>query len=272
MNQVRTNFFMPFPAPTCGVAWKRLFPKIESITISSREARLAREARLRVGQRSRIAAWLYRDYLHTLVPVQWRYLPAPEHLVRNYCRDIPSFRRLVLSEDALREEEWSEAVASLPEDLSAYLVSRLAPIAQTLPGLDNCPTSFELAFASEGSDRAALDTVYARLAPLDLAKAVLRWDGLVYTTGADNIHFQDGRESYNFQQFCPQGASAVDSIIRLIGDVPSAATATDLDKACGDTWFGCVTCSAGPGMVRYFYFGWRTYVSATSVMGCRTYG
>ncbi|KZV69428.1 hypothetical protein PENSPDRAFT_633126 [Peniophora sp. CONT] len=246
-------------------AWTRIFLKMESDTIRARDARLAREERERLGERSRIAAWLYRDYLHTLVPVQWRYLPTPEHLVENHCRDIPSFKRLVMSNEAPLEEEWSAAVASLPADLSDYLISRLAPVAQAFPDLIDYPTSFELVLVSRGSDRAVLNEIYAQLASLDLAKAVLHNDSYLWSTGSDNIHFQDGsiwqgRERGSVAQLSPQGASAVDSIVRLL-DLPATATAMDLDKACGDTWFGCVTCSAQFDTDRFFHLGWRSYVN-----------
>lgn len=244
-------------------AWKRLRAKIEPMVIKSRDRRLEHEEKTRVERRTRTAAWLYRDYLHALVPVQWRYLPTPQHLIDTECRDIPSFKALIDQKERPTEGEWNEAVIRLPAELSAHLVSQVDVLKQAMPDLTDAPESFEFALASDGSDSFALDTISARFAYLDLARAVFMRGDHDWTSGCDNPHTWDlmststagGRPTLN-----PRGSAAVCAVATLVGKMFATVTTTEMDVACGDTWIGC-TCTEKPGSHWVGFKGWRGFVS-----------
>lgn len=254
--------------PLVMIAWKRLRTKLEPLVISRRDRRLELEEKTRVDRRSRTAAWLYRDYLHTLVPVQWRILPTPQHLIDTECRNIPSFYALIQTVgQEPTQAQWDEAASKLPAELSSHLVSQLAVLQQAMPDLTDLPPSFEFALASDGSDPFVLDALAARFASLDLARAVFRRGEHDWTTGCDNPRAWDlmstsavaGRPVLD-----PQGSAAVCAVAKLVGKPFTTVTATEMDIACGETAFRCATCSNGkPGASWTCFLGWRSFVSVS---------
>ncbi|KZV60445.1 hypothetical protein PENSPDRAFT_620016 [Peniophora sp. CONT] len=242
--------------------WKRLQLKIEPSVISCRDKRLEREEKTRVERRSRRATWLYRDFLYTLVPVQWRYLPTPQHLMDTGCRDLPSFRALVEMKAEPVQAQWDEAATKLPIELSAHLVSQLVILQQAMPDLTDVPQSFDFALASDGSDSFALDALAARFSLLDLARAVFMRGERDWTTGCDNPHAWDLMSALVFGSrpvLSPQGFTAVCAVARVVGKNFTSVTTTEMDRVAGDTWFRC-TCSDKPGAPWNVFLGWRGFV------------
>ncbi|VDB95688.1 unnamed protein product [Peniophora sp. CBMAI 1063] len=244
-------------------AWKRLRPKIEPKVIGYRDRRLALEDMRRPGRRSRKAAWLYRDFLHTLVPVQWRFLPTPQHIIDSQCRELPSFKALVDMKKEPDQQAWDDAVSKLPMELSAHLILQLAILKQALPDLSDTPDNFTFALASAGSDAFVLDAISARFASLDLARSVFIRGERDWTTGCDNPHAWDMMSLSNGTgkpKLIPRGSAAVRAVAQLAGKTFATVTATELDVACGDTWFLCGRCVQNANKDCVAYKGWRGFV------------
>ena len=247
-------------------ALKRIYAKLEPQAINKRKYRLGQEEETRLERRSKIAAWHYRDYLHTLVPIQWRFLPTPRHLIDSHCRDVPSLRALIDMKEEPTLKQWKEAMAQIPAELSAHLVSQLAVLQQAMPDLSDIPSSFDFALLSNGSDAFVLDDISARFASLDLARAVFMRGERDWTTGGDNPHAWDMMSTSTIVQrpvLSPRGSAAVCAVANLIKKNYTSVTATEMDVACGDSWMQC-TCTGKPGADRTFFKGWRGFVSVSS--------
>ena len=230
--------------------------------ITRRDKRLEQEEKTRASRRSRRAAWYYRKYLHALVPIQWRFLPTPQHLIDTECRDFPSFKALVNVKEEPTSDAWKEAAAKLPTELSAHLVSQLAVLRRVMPDLMDMPNSFEFALASEGTNRSVLNALAARFACLDLARSVFMRGPYDWTIGCDNPHAWDLMSISPASKgpvFSPQGSAAVRTFADLVGKPYANVTATEMDIACGDTWYSC-SCFEKSDKQKTGFLGWRGFV------------
>lgn len=245
-------------------AWKRLLSKLQDQLAAKRAERLEDEKNRRINRRCAIATGLYFDYLRTLVPVQWRYLPTPQHVVATRCSITPCFHRLLHMADEPQEQQWTDAAHALPGELSAHLLSHLERLADASLTPDDLPAGFVFAFTSEASDIATVDALHSQFRLLDIASTVSVHSQSNWTTGYDNLHawdhmHVDGREP----SLSSQGAYMIGAFAELLGK-DMTLTTTELDSNYSDTWVRCMTCKDDPRQA--YHIGWRSWVRSPAML------
>ncbi|VDB86838.1 unnamed protein product [Peniophora sp. CBMAI 1063] len=236
-------------------AWKRLLPRLQKAIAETRESRLKEERKACILKRCSTATELYRKFLHTLTPIQWRYLPTPNHILYTSCSGLACFRDLLAMQDEPSEQQWAAAAEQLPKEMSTHLSSYIS----AMDGGDSpqhcSSTTSELLLMSAGSDAATLDQLCERFSSLDYARTVLVRPGQL-RSGCDVWHawYRWGDDFQTFKRgFSSQGSDALSAIAALLRKDVNTVTATELDVSSGDVSFRCAHC---PGT----HVGWRSWV------------
>ncbi|KZV69441.1 hypothetical protein PENSPDRAFT_686415 [Peniophora sp. CONT] len=249
------------------IAWKRLLSKLQDELANNRDKRLEDEKTRRINQRCTTAAKLYCGYLRTLVPVQWKFLPTPQHIVEIRFSVLPSFHRLLHMSDEPSEEQWEDAARAVPGELSTHLLAHLERLAEGSLTPDDLPAVFTFALASEGSDAATMDALYLQYRLLDMASTVSAFFRYEWTTGYDNIHTWDRTRVSGYELgLSSQGSDAIGVLTELLGK-DMTATATELDIYHSNTWFLCTACKDVPH--RAYHVGWRSWVGNPTMLFSR---
>lgn len=242
---------------------QRVFSEAEAHVADCRRRRLLCEDRDRREIRTRKAVWLYRErFLLSVVPIQWCYLPDLRTLEYHDCSATPSLHRLVMDpREDIPDEEWEDAIAALPHEMSTSLVSQASELASLGFEPSDLPTHFEFAYAANGSGHALLDELSQRFSMLDLAQASAQ-----FTQQLAEQQDYDARSFYWTTSLSKAGPmfkpvlSTMDAIASLLGKNGSS-TVKELDATASHIWFKCAGCSAADQKYANIHLGWRSFVS-----------
>ncbi|KAJ7201594.1 hypothetical protein GGX14DRAFT_699345 [Mycena pura] len=97
--------------------WNTIRQELESIIMEEKERRLKAEHETRMIARKKVAAAVYTDYMKTLVPDQWRFLPGLYDILQN-----PAFSTVINAPDDVDvgPAHFQEAAATLPDLAAAW--------------------------------------------------------------------------------------------------------------------------------------------------------
>ncbi|KAJ7438472.1 hypothetical protein FB451DRAFT_1303509 [Mycena latifolia] len=246
--------------------WNEIRPVLEPVVQDCKEARLKKERKNIIWDRTRLAEKIYTEYKKTLVPSQWRYFPVLSQVL-----DLPAFSTVMNAPNDVNvmAKHFSEAAEALPGCVASWIATLKAELAQLA---DDARTSGS---GPSGTQDGQGQSPSPNTQSLELATAVftsclddsvlLGWDGVAaHHCRAPGFNWPDNpsiEDTPAIVEFSPPASSAAASLVVLAGLDAAQATSAEMDSL--DLRFLCIMCPAQKCMKQRSYkaFSWRAAVA-----------
>jgi hypothetical protein len=274
LSNKRKTYFRPLPTLlTQFTGWEVIKPLLEPAVIRAKKVRRAPERAILINERKKIVHELYREYMKSLSPSSWPYLPPPYAVY-----EFKPFADLIIAlhDDELNKGSCEDALRLLPKEIEDWTLVRKRQLMSLLPGHGHggitASQQAGLSLETSGPSQDPETTFNA----LQLATSVfcLRHSGFsqckigLCLIGWEEAgpHMRFGSLNtrwanlWNQLYFSDCGHNAATALVRRAGLDPRTATTTDMDRL--DDRYICTQCPIVPfnGFKGREAYNWRDAV------------